>query len=85
MLDHLRACPHCPKYGGSYGECTAYQNLRMASLYGCPLFPYREIPRLRGEYLDGKIVSGVHRPGQQKQKKADRTYNNAKSKRKFRR
>jgi hypothetical protein len=38
------------------------------------MFPYREIPRSRGEYVNGVIVSGKNRPGQQKQKKDDRKY-----------
>ncbi|MHA2068769.1 MAG: hypothetical protein ACXABY_30765, partial [Candidatus Thorarchaeota archaeon] len=40
---------------------------------GCPHFPYRQIPRSRGEYLDGEIVSGG-RVGQQKQSVNDRKY-----------
>jgi hypothetical protein len=35
------------------------------------------------EYLEGEIVTGKHRPGQQKQKKADRKYENRRARRKY--
>jgi hypothetical protein len=61
-----------------------YQNIRMVKLYGCPVFPYRDLPKQGNmEYVDGKIVAGVHRPGQQKQKRDDRKYENRKVRRKF--
>jgi hypothetical protein len=82
-MDHLRACPHCPKYKDP-GGCHIYGDITWVNRRGgCPGFPYREIPRSRGEYVNGEIVSGSQRPGQQKQKVNDKTYNNAKSKRKY--
>lgn len=85
MCDHTQACPYCPKYDEhAESGCSVYQSMRLVKAVGCPLFPFREIPRLRGEYVDSKIVAGSSRPGQQKQKKVDRTYNNARSKRKYR-
>jgi hypothetical protein len=80
-LNHLMACTHCPKYSEG---CTIYNDTSWVNrIGGCPSFPFREIPRVAGEYVDGKIVSGNMRPGQQKQKKADRSYDNKKSKRKY--
>jgi hypothetical protein len=99
-MDHLQACGHCPKYGNIeemscdgvvyiIPGCTIYNNATLDWVNrrgGCPGFPYRDIPRSRGEYLDGRIVAGNHRPGQQKQKKDDRKYhskNDGKRKYKF--
>jgi hypothetical protein len=86
-MDHLQACSHCDKYGiieevACDGEvhdvpgCTIYSNATLDWVNrrgGCPHFPYRQIPRSRGEYLDGEIVSGG-RVGQQKQSVNDRKY-----------
>jgi hypothetical protein len=85
-MDHLQACPHCPhfvQFGISIG-CSKYKDTSWVNRRGgCPGFPYREIPRNRGEYVDGQIVAGKQRPGQQKQKVADRKYDNRKANRKY--
>jgi hypothetical protein len=80
-MDHLEACGYCPK--DSEAGCGIYPDTSWVNRRGgCPHFSYRQIPRSRGEYLDGKIVSGG-RVGQQKQSVNDRSYNNSKSRRKF--
>jgi len=88
-MDHLQACPHCPNFAtfGIAIGCSIYKNTSWINRRGgCPAFPFRDIPRSRGEYVDGKIVSGNRRPGQQKQKTDDRKYhskNDGKRKYKF--
>ena len=97
-MNHLRACEYCPRYGeieevACDGEvykipgCTIYSNATLDwvnRIGGCPMFPLRDLPPHYGmEYLDGKIVRGSHRPGQQKQKKADRKYENRRSRSKY--
>ena len=85
MNKHLQACPYCDKHID--GGCTIFTDVSWVErLGGCPAFPYREVPRSRGEYMDGKIISGNQRPGQQKQKHDDRKYhskNDGKRKYKF--
>lgn len=79
-MNHLLACGHCPKYDNG---CTIYRDISWVNRRGgCPSYPYRDL--FRGmEYLDGAIVTGKARPGQQKQKKNDRKYENKKSSRKY--
>ena len=73
-MDHLQACGHCPKYDPTEtSQCAAYLNMRLISLYGCPIFPYRELSGGRA-YVDGEIKTGKARSGQQKQKKSDPKY-----------
>lgn len=74
-MNHLQACVYCPKW--TKEGCTVYPERYLfdrVQLHGCPVYPYRDIPRSRGEYVDGVIVSGSQRPGQQKQKNQDRKY-----------
>lgn len=93
-MNHLQACEYCPNYGvidevecdgevyKTYG-CTIYSNAILEWVNrrgGCPSFPFRDLPR-HMEYLDGNIVTGNKRPGQQKQVKSDRKYDNNKVKR----
>ena len=67
----------------TYG-CTIYEDTSWINRRGgCPMFPYRAVPKSRGEYVDGVIISGK-RVGQQHQKRHDRKYENRKSKRKYR-
>lgn len=82
-MDHTQACPHCPKYD-EYAEsgCSVYQNMRLVKAIGCPMFPFRPLPKSRGEYVDGEIARSG-RVGQQHQKKTDRKYDNRKVKRKY--
>jgi hypothetical protein len=84
MFDHLQACPHCPHYITDQDRCHIYNDTSWINRRGgCPTFPFREVPKQRGEYVNGKIVSGTQRPGQQKQRKPDRKYENRKSKAKY--
>jgi hypothetical protein len=72
-MNHLQACGYCDKYVD--GGCSVFTEVDWVDRRGgCGMFPYREIPRSRGEYVSGRIVSGKNRPGQQKQKKDDRKY-----------
>lgn len=89
-LNHLQACGHCPKYDHGDGTtkthtgCSIYADVTWVNrIGGCPVFPYRAVPKSRGEYVDGVIISGK-RVGQQHQKRLDRKYENRKSKRKYR-
>ena len=82
-MDHRQACPYCDKYNGALRPpCSIYNDISWMQHTGCPHFPYRTLTKGR-EYMDGDIVTGKARQGQQKQKKQDRPYSNAKSKRKF--
>ncbi len=79
-MNHEMACPYCPKYDGG---CTIYRDISWVNRRGgCPSFPFRELTRLM-EYVDGEIVTGKNRPGQQKQKKADRKYDSTRARRKY--
>lgn len=84
-MDHLQACPHCPKFiqfGISVG-CSMYKDVSWVNRRGgCPGYPFRSVPKLRGEYVDGVIMK-TGRVGQQHQKRHDRKYDNRKVSRKF--
>ena len=84
-MDHTEACEYCDKWNGAH--CRVYMNMRLIRKYGCGHFPYRSLGKHGArEYVDGEIVSGKNRPGQQKQIKDDRKYhskNDGKRKYKF--
>jgi hypothetical protein len=92
-MDHTQACPYCPKmvrlrdpqgYQLDRYVCSVYIDERswINRRGGCPQFPLRTLPPGL-EYVDGEIMTTKQRKGQQKQKRVDRKYDNAKSKRKF--
>lgn len=71
-MDHLQACQVC-KFFNEDWTCSVYRDTDWVNRRGgCPMLSYREVPRAYGVYVDGVIVKGNQRPGQQKQKKADR-------------
>lgn len=77
-MDHLQACPYCPKYIAYHhlGVCSVYADTSWVNRRGgCPLFPQRD--------MTGSNLQAKKRVGQQKQKFSDRSYNNSKSRRKY--
>lgn len=59
-LNHLEACPYCPKFSG---RCTIYEDTSWVNRRGgCSMLPERDMPQSYG------------RVGQQKQKHQDRSY-----------
>lgn len=63
MLNHLEACPYCPKYGNE--GCTIYANVAWVNRRGgCDMIPDRGESPLKVK----------KRAGQQKQKHSDRSY-----------
>jgi hypothetical protein len=76
-MDHLQACPYCPKYNEPYKMCTVFRQTAWVNLRGgCGMFPLRDLP----EPMRKKRV------GQQKQKHQDKSYHSKNDTRtKFRR
>ena len=69
-MDHLQACPYCPRYGEEIHGCMIYSNENLDWVNrrgGCPGFPFRDLPQGM-TYADGKIMARG-RVGQQKQKR----------------
>jgi hypothetical protein len=78
-LNHLEACPYCPKYKQwtsretEYKECSIYIDRTWVNRRGgCGMYPSVELPD-GFTYFDGKIVR-KGRTGQQKQAHRDRSY-----------
>ncbi len=65
MLDHLQACPYCPKYNGALRPpCSIHSDTTWVNRRGgCGMFPHRDLPE-----------GMKRRVGQQKQKHQDRSY-----------
>ncbi len=74
MLDHLQACPYCPKYNGALRPpCSIYNDISWVNrIGGCGMYPSVELPSGLS-YYDGKITR-KGRSGQQKQAHRDRSY-----------
>lgn len=66
MLDHLQACPYCPKYNAALRPpCSIHNDISWVNRHGgCGMFPDR------GE----SDLNVKKRAGQQKQKHQDRSY-----------